>query len=260
MRPLVLSQEQRKFAEYYVAGRKVPPVFNGMATGADWMSGASFVGMAGSLYVLGYDGFSFVLGWTGGYILVAVLLAPYLRKFGAYTVPDFLGERYGGNLSRTIGILILFACSFTYVTAQIYATGIISSRFLGIPFELSVFIGLCGILVCSMLGGMRAVTWTQVAQYVILIIAYLIPVVLLSVKVTGVPLPQLMYGSAITQITALEPQLGITKALAHAAPFTHYDRSTLCALRLEKLFLVDFLLDGRNSLFASCVDEIFYNP
>jgi cation/acetate symporter len=125
-------------SEYYVAGRAVPAVYNGMATGADWMSGASFVGMAGSLYVLGYDGLAFVLGWTGGYVLVAVLLAPYLRKFGAYTVPDFLGTRYGGNLPRLLGIIVLFCASFTYVTAQIYASGIIASRFLGIDFQIAV--------------------------------------------------------------------------------------------------------------------------
>ena len=241
-----------KVSEYYVAGRKVPPIFNGMATGADWMSGASFVGMAGSLYILGYDGFSFVLGWTGGYILVAVLLAPYLRKFGAYTVPDFLGERYGGNLARIVGILILFACSFTYVTAQIYATGIISSRFLGIPFEIAVFIGLCGILVCSMLGGMRAVTWTQVAQYIILIIAYLVPVVLLSIKVTGIPLPQLMYGSAVEQITALEPQLGITKSLAFATPFTHYDQ--------KNFFLLIFCLMAGTASLPHVLMRFFTTP
>ena len=237
-------------SEYYVAGRKVPPVFNGMATGADWMSGASFVGMAGSLYILGYDGFAFVLGWTGGYILVAVLLAPYLRKFGAYTVPDFLGERYGGNLARVIGIIILFCCSFTYVTAQIYATGIISSRFLGIPFELAVFIGLAGILVCSMLGGMRAVTWTQVAQYIILIIAYLIPVVLLSIKVTGIPLPQLMYGSAIEQITAIEGSLGVTKA--HATAFTHYDP--------KNFFLLIFCLMAGTASLPHVLMRFFTTP
>ena len=114
-------------AEYYVAGRSVPAIYNGMATGADWMSGASFVGMAGTLFVLGYDGLAFVLGWTGGYVLVAVLLAPYLRKFGAYTVPDFLGTRYGGNMARLVGIVVLFCCSFTYITAQVYASGIIAS-------------------------------------------------------------------------------------------------------------------------------------
>ena len=236
--------------EYYVAGRKVPPVYNGMATGADWMSGASFVGMAGSLFILGYDGFAFVLGWTGGYILVAVLLAPYLRKFGAYTVPDFLGERYGGNGARVVGIIVLFCCSFTYVTAQIYATGIISSRFLGIPFELAVFIGLLGILVCSMLGGMRAVTWTQVAQYIILIIAYLIPVVLLSIKVTGIPLPQLMYGSAIEQITALEGSLGIEKS--HAIPFTNYDP--------KNFFLLIFCLMAGTASLPHVLMRFFTTP
>src|SRR5690606_27414749 len=142
-------------SEYYVAGRAVPAVYNGMATGADWMSGASFVGMAGTLFVLGYDGLSYVLGWTGGYVLVAVLLAPYLRKFGAYTVPDFLGTRYNGNAARLVGIIVLFCCSFTYITAQVYASGIIASQFLGIDFEIAVFAGLAGILVCSMLGGMK---------------------------------------------------------------------------------------------------------
>jgi cation/acetate symporter len=215
-------------SEYYVAGRRVPAVYNGMATASDWMSGASFVGMAGSLYVLGYDGLAFVLGWTGGYVLVAVLLAPYLRKFGAYTVPDFLGTRYEGNLARTIGIIVLFCCSFTYVTAQIYATGIIASRFLDIGFEVAVFVGLAGILVCSMLGGMRAVTWTQVAQYIVLIIAYLIPVIILSAKVTGVPIPQLMYGGVLEQITEIEKTIGVTKP--HVIPFTNYDPLNFFAL------------------------------
>jgi cation/acetate symporter len=169
-----------------------------MATGADWMSGASFVGMAGTLFVLGYDGLAFVLGWTGGYVLVAVLLAPYLRKFGAYTVPDFLGTRYGGNTARFVGIIVLFACSFTYITAQVYASGIIASQFLGIDFNYAVFAGLAGILVCSMLGGMKAVTWTQVAQYIVLIVAYLLPAIWMSTGADGVPIPQLTYGSALS--------------------------------------------------------------
>ncbi len=217
-----------KISEYYVAGRKVPPVYNGMATASDWMSGASFVGMAGSLYVLGYDGLAFVLGWTGGYVLVAVLLAPYLRKFGAYTVPDFLGSRYEGNFPRVIGIVVLVSCSFTYVTAQVYATGIIASRFLGLPFEVAVYAGLTGILVCSMLGGMRAVTWTQVAQYIILIIAYLVPVVWLSAKITGIPIPQLTYGDILSRISVLEIQQGIEKA--HSVPYTHYTQFNFFAL------------------------------
>ena len=169
-------------AEYYVAGRRVPAVYNGMATGADWMSAASFIGMAGTLYLTGYGGLAFIMGWTGGYCLVALFLAPYLRKFGQFTIPDFLGERYGGNLPRFLGIFAAILCSFTYVVAQIYGVGIITARLTGVAFELGVFLGLGGILVCSFLGGMRAVTWTQVAQYIILIIAYMIPVVWLSVK------------------------------------------------------------------------------
>jgi cation/acetate symporter len=203
--------------EYYVAGRRVPALYNGMATGADWMSGASFVGMAGTLYLLGYNGLAFVLGWTGGYVLVAILVAPYLRKFGAYTVPDFLSARYGGNLARLVGVIVLFSCSFTYVVAQIYATGIISARFLGLDFNVAVYVGLAGILVCSMLGGMRAVTWTQVAQYIVLIIAYLIPAIWMSTVKTGVPIPQLMQGQALQGIIALEQAQGI--AVSHVTPF-----------------------------------------
>ncbi|MCA3220459.1 MAG: VC_2705 family sodium/solute symporter [Burkholderiales bacterium] len=191
-------------AEYYVAGRRVPAVFNGMATGSDWMSAASFIGMAGGLYLQGFDGLAFILGWTGGYCLVAFLLAPYLRKFGQFTIPDFLGARYGGNAARFVGILVAILVSFVYVVAQIYGVGLITSRFTGVEFTVGVFLGLAGILVCSFLGGMRAVTWTQVAQYIILIIAYLIPVVWLSVKHTGVPLPQFVYGSVLQKVTEKE--------------------------------------------------------
>ena len=193
--------------EYYVAGRRVPALFNGMATGADWMSAASFIGMAGTLYLSGYDGLAFVLGWTGGYVLVAILLAPYLRKFGQFTIPDFLGARFGGHLPRFIGVVAAIVCSFTYVIAQIYGVGIITSRFTGLEFQVGVFVGLAGILVCSFLGGMKAVTWTQVAQYIILIVAYMIPVVWLSVKHTGVPIPQISaYTSALPKVTALEKE------------------------------------------------------
>ena len=194
-------------AEYYVAGRRVPAVFNGMATGADWMSAASFIGMAGSLYLLGFNGLAFILGWTGGYCLVALFLAPYLRKFGQFTIPDFLGARYGGNIPRFVGICAAILCSFTYVVAQIYGVGLITTRLTGVQFEIGVFLGLGGILVCSFLGGMRAVTWTQVAQYIILIVAYMIPVVWLSVKVTGVPVPQLVYGKVLEKVGQREDQL-----------------------------------------------------
>ena len=194
-------------AEYYVAGRRVPAVYNGMATGADWMSAASFIGMAGTLYLNGYGGLAFIMGWTGGYCLVALFLAPYLRKFGQFTIPDFLGARYEGNLARFVGILIAILVSFVYVVAQIYGVGLITTRLSGLAFEIGIFVGLGGILVCSFLGGMRAVTWTQVAQYIILIVAYLIPVVWLSVKQTGVPVPQAVYGAQLEKVTAKEQLL-----------------------------------------------------
>ena len=193
--------------EYYVAGRRVPAIYNGMATGADWMSAASFIGLAGTLYAKGYDGLAFVMGWTGGYVLVALLLAPYLRKFGQFTIPDFMGARYGGHTARAIAVAGTVLASFTYVTAQVYGVGIITSRFLGITFEVGVFVGLTGLLLCSFLGGMRAVTWTQVAQYIILIIAYLVPVVFMSYQITSVPVPQLAYGAVLEKVTEREKDL-----------------------------------------------------
>lgn len=194
---------------YYVAGRSVPPVFNGMATAADWMSGASFVAMAGGIFIAGHSYMAFIVGWTGGYILVATLMAPYLRKFGCYTVPDFIGTRYGGKLTRFCAVVVLVVASFTYVTAQITATGTIAARAFQIPFELGVWFGLAGILVCSMLGGMRAVTWTQVAQYIVLIIAYLLPIFWMS-GVQGFGwFPQFQYGPAIDRIMDLEPIIGV---------------------------------------------------
>jgi len=204
---------------YYVAGRQVPPVFNGMATAADWMSGASFVAMAGGIYLGGHAYLAFVVGWTGGYVLVATLMAPYLRKFGCYTVPDFIGTRYGGNTTRLLAVLVLVIASFTYVTAQINATGTIASRTLGIPFEAGVWIGLVSILLCSMLGGMRAVTWTQVAQYIVLIIAYLIPVFWMSAKQGFGVFPHIEYGAAVHRIMELEPvlQVGVLKPTGEIA-------------------------------------------
>ena len=182
-------------------------MYNGMATGADWMSAASFIGMAGTLYLTGYSGLAFIMGWTGGYCLVALFLAPYLRKFGQFTIPDFLGARYDGNLPRFLGVVAAILCSFVYVVAQIYGVGLITTRLTGVSFELGIFLGLGGILVCSFLGGMKAVTWTQVAQYIILIIAYMIPVVWLSVKQTGFPIPQIVYGYQLEKVTAREAEL-----------------------------------------------------
>ena len=220
--------------EYYVAGRRIPALYNGMATAADWMSAASFIGLAGTLYLQGFSGtpghpggLAFVLGWTGGYCLVALLLAPYLRRFGQYTIPDFLGARYGGNLPRLIGAFAAILCSFTYVVAQIYGVGLITTHLTGVAFELGIFLGLGGILLCSFLGGMRAVTWTQVSQTIIIILAYLIPVVWLSVKQTGVPIPQLVYGMQMQKVSAREKELlADPKEQAVVAAFAARARAT----------------------------------
>ena len=182
---------------YYVAGRRVPAVYNGMATGSDWMSAASFISMAGALSAQGFAGLAYVMGWTGGYLLLAVLLGPYLRQFGAYTIPDFLDARYGGNIPRIVGVVAAIACSFTYLIAQVTGVGLIVARFIGLDFNIGVFVGLLGVLFCSVLGGMRSVTWTQVAQYIILIISYLVPVVYLSWSIFSIPIPELTYGQLL---------------------------------------------------------------
>lgn len=190
--------------EFYVAGRRVPAVFNGMATAADWMSVASFIGVAGTLYLSGYDGLAFILGWTGGFVLLALLIAPYLRKFGSFTIPDFLGARYGGHFPRLVAVVCTLACSFSYLVAQIYGVGLITTRLTGISFELGVFIALGSMLICSFLGGMRAVTWTQVGQYIVLVIAYLLPVIWLSINQTDRVVPQVGAGQALAAIEQRE--------------------------------------------------------
>jgi cation/acetate symporter len=199
-------------AEYYVAGRRVPAVYNGMATAADWMSAASFIGTAGVLYLQGFDGLAYVLGWTGGYCLVAVLLAPYLRRFGQYTIPDFLGARYGGSAPRLIGVAATVLVSFVYVVVQVYGVGLITSHLTGFSFEIGIFVGLGGVLVCSFLGGMRAVTWTQVAQYIVLIIAYTVPVVWLGLHQTGAWLPVFSYNQQLAVVSQREAQLLVDPA------------------------------------------------
>ena len=208
-------------SEYYVAGRNIPAMYNGMATAADWMSAASFISMAGGLYLQGYSGTSaqpgglvYVLGWTGGFCLVALLVAPYLRARGLYTVPDYFGVRFGGRWPRMIAALAAVLCSFTYVVAQIYGVGLITSRLTGVQFEVGILLGLGGVLVCSFLGGMRAVTWTQVTQYVVLILAFLIPVSWLAYKQLGNPLAPFVYGQQLEKITALERHLKSSPAEA----------------------------------------------
>lgn len=199
--------------EYYVAGRRVPAMYNGMATAADWMSAASFISMAGGLYLQGFSGaggqpggLAYVLGWTGGFCLVALLVAPYLRRMRLYTVPDYFAVRFGGRWPRMLAAVAAVLCSFTYVVAQIYGVGLITSRLTGVHFEIGILLGLGGVLVCSFLGGMRAVTWTQVTQYVVIILAFLIPVSWLSYKQTGNPLAPLAYGQQLGKIADLERQ------------------------------------------------------
>ncbi|MDM5177197.1 VC_2705 family sodium/solute symporter [Massilia sp. DJPM01] len=199
--------------EYYVAGRRVPALFNGMATAADWISAASFISLAGGLYLHGFDGLAYIMGWTGGYCLVALLIAPYLRKFAQYTIPDFLAARYGGGAGgrggpvRVMAVAATIIVSFTYVVAQIYAVGLIAARFTGVDFSVGIFLGLASILVCSFLGGMRAITWTQVAQYIIILVAFLLPTMWLSLKHADNPVPQVAYGTVLPKLAAREAEL-----------------------------------------------------
>src|SRR6478672_11587408 len=200
--------------EYYVAGRRIPPMYNGMAAAADWMSAASFISMAGGLYLQGFGGtagqaggLAYVLGWTGGFCLVALLIAPHLRKLNLYTVPDYFSLRYGGRWPRVIAAVAAALCSFTYVVAQIYGIGLIASRLTGVQFEIGILLGLGGVLLCSFLGGMKAITWTQVVQYVVLLLAFLIPVSWLAYKQLGNPAAPLVYGAQLSKISELEARI-----------------------------------------------------
>ncbi|MFC1835636.1 sodium:solute symporter family protein [Thermodesulfobacteriota bacterium] len=183
---------------FYVAGKGVPAIFNGMATAADWMSAASFISMAGLISFMGYGGSMYLMGWTGGYVLLALLLAPYLRKFGKYTVPDFVADRYYSNAARTVALICAIFVSLTYVCGQMRGVGIVFSRFLNLPVVYGVIIGMSIVFIYAGLGGMKGITWTQVAQYCVLIIAYLIPAVAISMHITGQPIPQIGYGSVIS--------------------------------------------------------------
>jgi len=200
--------------EYYVAGRRIPALYNGMATAADWMSAASFISLAGALYLQGFSGsgqqpggLAYVMGWTGGFCLVALLIAPQLRAMNLYTLPDYFDRRFGGRWPRLIAAFSSVLCSFTYVVAQIYGIGLIASRLTGVQFEIGILLGLGGVLLCSFLGGMRAITWTQVAQYIMLLLAFLIPVSWLAYKQLGTPLAPLAYGVQLSHIAAIEQRL-----------------------------------------------------
>lgn len=200
--------------EYYVAGRRIPAMYNGMATAADWMSAASFISLAGALYLQGFSGsgqqpggLAYVMGWTGGFCLVALLIAPHLRAMKLYTLPDYFDHRYGGRWPRLIAAVASVLCSFTYVVAQIYGIGLIASRLTGVQFEIGILLGLGGVLLCSFLGGMRAITWTQVAQYIMLLLAFLIPVSWLAYKQLGSPVAPLVYGTQLSRIAEIEKRL-----------------------------------------------------
>ena len=184
--------------DFYVAGGGVPPLANGMATAADWMSAASFISMAGILSFVGRDGAVYLMGWTGGYVLLALLLAPYLRKFGKYTVPDFVGDRYYSNFARLVAVICVLFVSFTYVAGQMRGVGIVFSRFLEVEVTTGVLIGIGIVFFYAVLGGMRGITYTQVAQYCILIFAFLVPAIFISIKMTGNPVPQLGFGSTLS--------------------------------------------------------------
>ena len=187
----------RDTGDFYVAGKHVHPVANGMATAADWMSAASFISMAGLIAFLGYGGSVYLMGWTGGYVLLALLIAPYLRRFGKYTVPEFIGERYYSRTARVVAVICLIVISFTYVAGQMRGVGIVFSRFLGVDVSTGLFVGMGVVFFYAVLGGMKGITYTQVAQYCVLIFAYTVPAVFISLQVTGIPIPQIAFGSDV---------------------------------------------------------------
>ena len=184
-------------SEFYIAGKGVHPIANGMATAADWMSAASFISMAGIISFMGRDGSVYLMGWTGGYVLLALLLAPYLRKFGQFTVPDFIGTRYYSSFARLVAVICLIVVSFTYVSGQMRGVGIVFSRFLEVDINTGVMIGMGIVFFYAVLGGMKGITYTQVAQYCVLIFAYLVPAVFISILITGNPIPQFGFGDQV---------------------------------------------------------------
>ncbi|MDQ7984526.1 sodium:solute symporter family protein [Pseudomonas sp. G34] len=214
-------------SEYYVASKGVHPVLNGMATGADWMSAASFISMAGIIAFAGYDGSVYLMGWTGGYVLLAMCLAPYLRKFGKFTVPEFIGTRYYSQTARMVAVVCVIFISFTYVAGQMRGVGIVFSRYLEVSIETGVVIGMAIVFFYSVLGGMKGITYTQVAQYCVMIFAYMVPAIFISIMITGNPIPQLGFGSEVTgtgqsvleRLNGLGAELGFT-------PYTDGSKST----------------------------------
>ncbi|WP_026563126.1 sodium:solute symporter family protein [Bacillus sp. J37] len=224
---IAIYNTAKQTSDFYVAGRGVPPIFNGMAIGADWMSAASFIGMAGTIMLLGYDGLAYIMGWTGGYLLLTFLLAPQLRKYGRYTVPEFIGDRYNSHTARVIAAVCTIIISFTYSIGQLSGSGVVIGRLFEIDAKLGTMIGVVLIAFYAAFGGMKGITWTQVAQYIILIIAYLIPVIFMSLQITGNPAPWLSYGKIVEEMGELDRQLGISE---YFAPFTNGTKWQFLAL------------------------------
>ncbi|WP_019960192.1 sodium:solute symporter family protein [Woodsholea maritima] len=224
--------------EFYVAGHDVPPLFNGMATAADWMSAASFLSMAGLIAFMGYDGSVFLMGWTGGYVLLALLLAPYLRKFGKFTVPDFVGDRYYSQVARIVAVICALFISFTYIAGQMRGVGIAFSNFLQVPIEVGVIVGAIIVLFYAVLGGMRGITYTQVAQYCVLIFAYMVPAIFLSLQITGTPIPQLGFiGNAQDGLPLLQ-SLDRTLVELGFQPYTEGAKSKLDVFAITLALMV----------------------
>lgn len=224
---IALYNTAKETSDFYVAGRGVPPIFNGMAIGADWMSAASFIGMAGTIMLLGYDGLAYIMGWTGGYLLLTFLLAPQLRKYGRYTVPEFIGDRFNSHTARVIAAITTIIISFTYSIGQLSGSGVVIGRLFEIDAKLGTMIGVVLIAFYAAFGGMKGITWTQVAQYIILIIAYLIPVIFMSLQITSSPLPWLSYGELVGKMGELDRELGISE---YFAPFTNGTKWQFLAL------------------------------
>ncbi|MCP3031488.1 cation acetate symporter [Halobacillus sp. A1] len=224
---IAIFNTAKQTSDFYVASRGVPPVFNGMAIGADWMSAASFIGMAGTVMVLGYDGLAYIMGWTGGYLLLTFLLAPQLRKYGRYTVPEFIGDRYRSNTARLIAAVATIIISFTYSVGQLSGSGVVIGRLLEVDTAIGTLIGVVLIAFYSAMGGMKGITWTQVAQYLVLIIAYLIPVIFMSLQLTQNPAPWISYGEIIGEMRELDRELGISE---YVVPFTEATKWQFLAL------------------------------
>ena len=224
---IAIINTAKQTSDFYVAGRGIPPIFNGMAIGADWMSAASFIGMAGTIMLLGYDGLAYIMGWTGGYLFLTILLAPQLRKFGRFTVPEFIGDRFNSRNALIIAAICTIIISFTYSIGQLSGSGVVIGRLFEIDAKIATMLGAVLIAFYAGFGGMKGITWTQVAQYVILIIAYLVPVIFMSFQLTGNPIPWISYGEIVTQMGELDRELGISE---YFAPFTNGTKWQFLAL------------------------------